>query len=67
MTAITTTALRQIAEAKAACTRCPVRIDCLSYALEPARTRGHGAAPPKNDAGRSSQLLQPPGHRGGQK
>jgi WhiB family redox-sensing transcriptional regulator len=33
-------ALRQIARAKAVCARCPVRIDCLSYALETGQEAG---------------------------
>jgi WhiB family transcriptional regulator, redox-sensing transcriptional regulator len=33
-------ALQQIAEAKAVCARCPVRVDCLSYALETGQDAG---------------------------
>jgi WhiB family transcriptional regulator, redox-sensing transcriptional regulator len=33
-------ALRQIAQAKAVCARCPVRIDCLRYALETGQDAG---------------------------
>src|SRR5205814_1900541 len=33
-------ALLQIAQAKAVCARCPVRIDCLSYALETGQDAG---------------------------
>jgi WhiB family redox-sensing transcriptional regulator len=33
-------ALQQIAEAKAVCARCPVRVGCLSYALETGQDAG---------------------------
>lgn len=33
-------ALQQVAEAKAVCARCPVRIDCLSYALDTGQHAG---------------------------
>jgi WhiB family redox-sensing transcriptional regulator len=33
-------ALQQIAEAKAVCARCRVRVDCLSYALESGQDAG---------------------------
>jgi WhiB family transcriptional regulator, redox-sensing transcriptional regulator len=33
-------ALQQIAEAKAVCALCPVRVDCLSYALETGQDAG---------------------------
>ena len=33
-------ALRQIAEAKAICARCPVLTDCLNYALETSQDTG---------------------------
>lgn len=33
-------ALRQIAQAKAVCAQCPVRIDCLSYALATGQDSG---------------------------
>lgn len=33
-------ALQQTAEAKAVCARCPVRVDCLSYALETGQDAG---------------------------
>ncbi len=33
-------ALQQIAQAKAVCARCPVRIDCLNYALETGQDAG---------------------------
>lgn len=33
-------ALQQVAQAKAVCAGCPVRIDCLSYALETGQNAG---------------------------
>lgn len=33
-------ALQQMAEAKAVCARCPVRVDCLSYALDTGQDAG---------------------------
>ena len=51
-------ALLQAAEAKAVCAGCPVRIDCLSYAIETGQSAGvwGGASEEERRAIRSAAL-----------